>query len=161
TPRPLRRLNQRIPRVLETIIFKAMEKDSAERYATAQELADDLRRFLDDRPIRARRPTLAARCVRWARRHRSLAGARALGELRAGPGLVVSIVPISREADEAVRQRNDADAQRRLARQAVDEVYTAVAEEFLAHQPRLQPLQRQFLLRALQFYEQYAQEKGD
>jgi hypothetical protein len=41
----------------------------ADRYATAQELADDLRRFLDDKPIRARRPTWAQRLWRWARRH--------------------------------------------------------------------------------------------
>ena len=50
-------LNPAIPRELETIVLKAMAKDPAGRYATAQELADDLRRFLEDRPIMARRPT--------------------------------------------------------------------------------------------------------
>ena len=52
--RPPRRLNKAIPAELETIVLKAMAKNPAERYATAQELADDLRRFLDDKPIRAR-----------------------------------------------------------------------------------------------------------
>ena len=53
--RRLRKLDPAIPRDLETIVLKAIEKDPADRYATAGELAEDLRRFLDDRPIRARR----------------------------------------------------------------------------------------------------------
>ncbi len=50
-----------------------MAKDPADRYATAAEMAEDLRRFLDDRPILARRPTLADRAGKWVRRHRALA----------------------------------------------------------------------------------------
>src|SRR5207253_2051947 len=46
-------------------------KNPAERYATAQELADDLERFLDDEPIQARRPTLVQKARRWARRHKA------------------------------------------------------------------------------------------
>jgi serine/threonine protein kinase/Flp pilus assembly protein TadD len=74
-PRLLRRLNRPIPSELETIVLKAMEKNPAERYATAQELADDLRRFLEDKPIRAKRPTLVQRASRWSRRHKPLMGA--------------------------------------------------------------------------------------
>ncbi len=48
-----RRFNPSIPRDLETIILKAMEKEPSVRYATARALADDLRRFLDDQPIQA------------------------------------------------------------------------------------------------------------
>ncbi len=76
-PQPPRRINKAIPAELETIVLKAMEKNPAERYATAKELADDLRRFLDDQPIRARRPSLAQRLVRWSRRHQ--AAVRAAG----------------------------------------------------------------------------------
>jgi tetratricopeptide (TPR) repeat protein len=70
-PRPPRRRNQAIPAELETIVLKALEKNPAERYATAQELADDLERFLKDEPIRARRPTLVQRARKWARRHQA------------------------------------------------------------------------------------------
>jgi serine/threonine protein kinase/cytochrome c-type biogenesis protein CcmH/NrfG len=68
-PRSPKRHNAAIPLELETIVLKAMEKNPAERYATAQELADDLERFLKDEPIRAKRPTLLQRARKWARRH--------------------------------------------------------------------------------------------
>jgi len=57
---------------LETIVLKSMAKEPKSRYATAQEMADDLRRFLDDKPIKAKRPTLIARAIKWRRRHRAL-----------------------------------------------------------------------------------------
>ena len=57
-PRPLRKLDRRIPAELETIVLKAMAKNPDERYQTAQQLADDLRAFLENRPIKAKPPTL-------------------------------------------------------------------------------------------------------
>jgi serine/threonine protein kinase/tetratricopeptide (TPR) repeat protein len=69
-PPPPRRLNKAIPAELETIALKAMEKNPADRYATAQELADDLGRFLRDEPIGAKRPTLVQQARKWTRRHR-------------------------------------------------------------------------------------------
>ncbi|MFO0889037.1 MAG: serine/threonine-protein kinase [Isosphaeraceae bacterium] len=70
-PTPPRRLDPSIPRDLETIVLKAMEKSPSARYGTALQLAEDLRRFLDDQPILARRPRLAERVVKWSRRHRT------------------------------------------------------------------------------------------
>jgi serine/threonine protein kinase/WD40 repeat protein len=69
-PRPLRRLNRAVPVELETVVAKAMAKLPGERYSTAQELAEDLRRFLDDRPVLARRPGPVARLRKWAWRRR-------------------------------------------------------------------------------------------
>ena len=60
-----------IPRELETILLKAMSKEPESRYATAQELADDLRRFLDDKPIKAKRPSFWERGSKWSRRHQT------------------------------------------------------------------------------------------
>lgn len=76
-PPPPRRLNPEIPRDLETIILKATARDPARRYSTAKELADDLRNFLEDKPIKARRITLRERLVRWCRRNPALASSLA------------------------------------------------------------------------------------
>jgi WD40 repeat protein/serine/threonine protein kinase len=67
-PRP-RQLDRRFPRDLETIVLKAMDKDPRRRYATAAALAEDLRRFLADRPVQARRTAQWERAWRWCRRN--------------------------------------------------------------------------------------------
>ncbi|MBI3468745.1 MAG: serine/threonine protein kinase, partial [Planctomycetes bacterium] len=77
-PRPPRRLNKDIPAELETIVLKAIAKNPAERYASAQELADDLDRLLKDEPIKARRPSLVQRTRKWARRHQAPVSAAAV-----------------------------------------------------------------------------------
>ena len=77
-PRPPRRLNAAIPVDLETIVLKAMAKDPAGRYATAQELADDLDRFLKREPIRARRSNAWERSVKWAQRRPAIAALLAM-----------------------------------------------------------------------------------
>ena len=78
-PRPPRSINRDIPTELETIVLKALAKEPQERYACAQELQDDLQRFLEDRPILARWPTLIQRSTKWLRRHKpAVAGVIAL-----------------------------------------------------------------------------------
>src|SRR5262249_36772692 len=72
-PPRLGKLKPEVPRDLETIVQKAIEREPAQRYGSAGELAEDLTRFLDDQPIRARRLTLAERLGRWARRHKTVA----------------------------------------------------------------------------------------
>ncbi|MHB8970371.1 MAG: protein kinase domain-containing protein [Pirellulaceae bacterium] len=67
-----RHVNRSIPHDLETIVLKAMSADPAARYATAQDMADDLRRFLVDEPIRARRTRLLVRARKWTRRHKTI-----------------------------------------------------------------------------------------
>jgi serine/threonine protein kinase len=68
-PRPPRQLNDKIPRDLETVCLKAMAKSPARRYATARELADDLRRHLAGEPIRARPVGTVERLRHWCRRN--------------------------------------------------------------------------------------------
>ena len=73
-PPRLRTLNPDVPLDLETIVHKAMARDPVGRYATARALAEDLRRFLEGRPILARPTTAAERCWRWCKRNPALAG---------------------------------------------------------------------------------------
>jgi serine/threonine protein kinase len=71
-PKPLRQQNKEVPVDLETIVLKCLEKNPNDRYATAQEVADDLRRFLEDKPIQAKRPSLRQRLGKWTQRHSGL-----------------------------------------------------------------------------------------
>jgi serine/threonine protein kinase/outer membrane protein assembly factor BamB len=65
-----RKLNPDIPDDLEAICLKCLEKSPSRRYATASDLRDDLSRFLNHQSVRARRPTVISRAVRWSRRNR-------------------------------------------------------------------------------------------
>jgi WD40 repeat protein len=77
-PPPPRRLDARVPRDIETIVLKAITREPARRYGTAAALAEDLQRYLEDRPIRARRVSVAERLWRWCRRNPWIAGLSAL-----------------------------------------------------------------------------------
>src|SRR5205823_13184260 len=72
-PVPPRQYRPKLARDLETICLKCLEKEPAKRYASALELADDLRAFLDRRPVKARRAGVLERCGRWLRRRKELA----------------------------------------------------------------------------------------
>jgi serine/threonine protein kinase/WD40 repeat protein/tetratricopeptide (TPR) repeat protein len=139
-PRPPRKLNKAIPADLETIVLKAMAKNPAERYATAQDLADDLRRFLEDRPIRARRPTLAQRGRKLVRRHRAVVttmvgGAFAVAAVAIAL-LVYSNVQIEekrKETQSALNQSRESAEQLRLEkRQAQVSLSTFLLDRGLA-----------------------------
>ena len=71
-PTPIRKINPTIPKELATIVHKALERDLNSRYSTASQLADDLRRFLEERPIKARPPTMSDRFRKWSRRNKGI-----------------------------------------------------------------------------------------
>jgi WD40 repeat protein len=96
-----------VPRELETIVLKALSKDPSGRFATAQELADDLRRFLEDRPIRAKRPTLGQRAAKWARRHTAVVYSALVLLALAVIGLSAGIVLIGREQARTAQTAED------------------------------------------------------
>jgi tetratricopeptide (TPR) repeat protein len=169
-PLPPRRLNPTVPRDLETIILKAMDKEPGGRYATAKELADELRRFLEYRPIVARRSTWLGRAGKLARRHRQAVWAvgvsLAILLMSAVVGLAISNFLIARERNQkvtALKQREaalvTAGANLQLARKAVDDVYDQFAEK-IRDLPQMQSLEREFLEKALNYYREFANQKG-
>ena len=80
-PRAPRRVNTAMPTELETIVLKCISKSPTDRYDSAQELADDLQRFLDDKPIKAKRPGPWVRLRKWTKRHKGVSGTVALAVL--------------------------------------------------------------------------------
>lgn len=92
-----RKHNPAIKIDLETVLLKCLHKDPSLRYQTARDLADDLRRFLDDRPILARRPTLLQRSTRWMRRHTAIVTSSMLVLFVAVVALGISTAMIARE----------------------------------------------------------------
>ncbi len=112
-----------IPRDLVTIVHKAIERDPNHRYQSGQGLAEDLQRFIDDEPIRARRISLAERCVRWTRHNPSLAASFASIVVLLVSGIVVSLILVGqRQAallrEEQGRKQAEAIAYRSLVREA-------------------------------------------
>ena len=110
--RPPRAYDKGVPADLETIVLKALAREPVERYATAQELADDLRRFLEHRSIWARRPSWVQRVRKWLRRHQAVVTA---ATTTLAVALAVSTLLISRERDSTLSALRDAEAQRARA----------------------------------------------
>jgi hypothetical protein len=111
-PVPPRQWNPGIPRDLETIALKALAKEPSRRYPSAADMADDLRRWLDGRPIRARRATLAERAARSCRRNpvvTLLCAALALTLITAF-GVVLNALHRERAARAAAEQNFDVAA---------------------------------------------------
>jgi serine/threonine-protein kinase len=107
-PEPPSRLRPGVPRNLEAVCLKCLEKAPARRYATAQALAEDLQRFLAERPTEARPRRWAGRALRTISRHPLRSAAAALGVL------ALVLVPMAAYWWDPDRPLND--TQRRLAR---------------------------------------------
>jgi eukaryotic-like serine/threonine-protein kinase len=121
-PTPPRRHDPAIPRELETILLKAMNREPASRYDTAHGFADDLARFLKHEPIRARRPTALERAAKWSRRHPTVVASAVSGLLLVVVGLTATLLAVNRE-----RARTDAKSKEvgRLAHKLEWELYVS------------------------------------
>lgn len=153
-----RQLNPAIDRDLETICLKCLEKEPARRYPGAAELADDLRRYLDGRPIVARPIGPAGRFWRWCRRNPVVAALAATAIALLFAALAATSIGYVRTS-RALVQRDWSDRQ---ARAAFDEFFTTVAEDTLMNQPGMQPVRRELLDKALRYYRRFlAERRGD
>src|SRR5262249_18797797 len=149
-----------VPRALEAICLKALAKKPADRYATAELLAAEVKRWMADEPVLAYREPLATWAGRWARRHRPLvAGAAAL--LVAGVvGLTAGTILLSRANARTEDQRARAEANFAKAREAVDEYFTKISESKLLNVPGLQPLRKELLESARKYYQGFLNDRG-
>lgn len=166
-PVPPRQINRAIPVDLETIVLKAISKSPTDRYATAGNLAADLRRFLEERPILARRPTVIDRTGKWIRRHPSMVTAVLLLLFCGTIGLAVSRAMIAREhrATKAAYVREneravEAEAQFQMARRAADEMIR-LAEDELSDRPFQEGLRKQLLETALIYYQEFIETRSE
>jgi WD40 repeat protein len=126
-PVPPSRLQPQVPRDLETICLKCLEKEPAQRYASAELLADDLRRFLTGVPIAARRPSRIIRAGRWCRRNPATAMASLLGviAIAAAGGLAASqafTLQLRREQQLTKAALDDAQLQRAVAAEKAEQL---------------------------------------
>jgi tetratricopeptide (TPR) repeat protein/tRNA A-37 threonylcarbamoyl transferase component Bud32 len=153
-PRPPRKLNDRIPRDLDTIVLKCLAKEPGGRYQTATELGADLQRWLDGEPIRARPVGAAERCWRWCRRNpriAALAGSVSLLTLTVAVVSTVSAIWIKRQQSETESAREDAAGNLQKARRAM-QMLTEVGED-LEDIPLVQEVRMRWLEKTLdEFY---------
>ncbi len=153
-PRSLRSHNPSIPVDLETIILKALAKEPTERYTTAGEMADDLQRFIEEKPIKARCPSLMDRAVKWSRRHKTLVAATAIILLLTTIGsLAIAMITVQARAKTA-RALEQSEGSLAIALRVIDDIYTQVAITWLADQPQLTQMEQAFLAKAQAAYEE-------
>ncbi len=166
-----RRLNPKLPRDLETICLKCLEKEPARRYASAEALAEDLRRYLSSETITARPATGLERAGKWARRRPSAAtalgvSAVALLALIAGGAYynarLRSALQETREAkDEAVESLASSESSYQLARRAVDRFLIQISESVLFEEPGMLALRNELLGEARDFFQEFIEIRED
>jgi serine/threonine protein kinase/Flp pilus assembly protein TadD len=153
-----RTINQAIPAELETIILKSIAKHPEERYDTALELGNDLRRYLEDEPILARRPTMLQRLRKWGRRHKPLVTAGIILLAVASVGLAVSTALIWQARRQAETQRLLAEQHFAQALETVDRMSRTIGVQ--SNPPGNLELERKAIAEeALKFYLRLLKEK--
>jgi tetratricopeptide (TPR) repeat protein len=184
-PVPPSRLVPGLPRDVETIALKCLQKEPAKRYESATALADDLKRFVEGRPIEARRVSQTERTYRWCKRNPAVAGLlgtvavllvvgfagataaaihfrrTAASERTARREASIALGEAIEARREAIKQSQAAEASFAHARKAVDESFTTVSESKLLNVPGLRALRAELLGSAITFYEQFIQEHRD
>jgi tetratricopeptide (TPR) repeat protein len=162
-PVPPRRLQPAVPQDLDTICLKCLQKEPGQRYASAERLADDLRRFAEGRPIAARSVGRAERLWRWCKRN-PLPAMLAAGLLVVVVGGLAGVTALWLEAsgqrdrarterDAAAVARDESQKNLELAKKAVDESFLVAKDQPLLQQEEMRHVRRLLLEKALPFYE--------
>jgi hypothetical protein len=133
-PRSPRKINDKVPRDLETICLKCLEKAPTRRYPSAEALAADLRRFLAGEPVQARPVTGVERLWKWARRRPALAGLVVVVVLALAGGLAGALAFAWKEAalrKDANERRAEAEEARNNLLKSNDQLLSTAAQGLL------------------------------
>jgi eukaryotic-like serine/threonine-protein kinase len=184
-PRHPRKVEPAMPADLARIIMACLDKDRTRRYASARDLADDLRRFRDGLPVRVSPLGMWQRGIKWARRRPAVAALTAFCVVALFSLVAVGWIynawlegalaqtrserdKVELEKERAVKAREAtvlekqrADENLRLARRAVDHMLSRVGQERLANEPRMQRVRKDLLEEALRFYERFLLTSGN
>jgi tRNA A-37 threonylcarbamoyl transferase component Bud32/tetratricopeptide (TPR) repeat protein len=153
-----RMLNPAVPVDLETICLKCLQKERGKRYASAQELADEIQRFIDGVPIHARPVSRAERVLRWCKRNprvAALSGATIAGTLAALIAVTVAYYETSRAYAQA-------EEEFQAAKGAVDEFFMDVADNRIWQRfPGTQEFRKELLEKTQLYYEGFMNRQGE
>jgi serine/threonine protein kinase len=170
-PVPPRQLQPHVPVDLETVCLKCLRKEPRLRYASAEGLAEDLRRFLAGEPVRARPLGRLGRLWRWCRRRPLVAALTASLGLALTAGFVAVFAEWRRaeanhlkvldEQVKTTRERDKADQSFRDAEETVDRYLTRVSQSRLLRVPGMRPLRLELLAEARDYYRTFLRRRGD
>ncbi len=150
---PPRALSPDVPKALEAICLKAMATKIENRYQTCELLATDIQRWLDDQPVTAWQEPWTVRAGRWVRQHpKTVTGVLAALAVGLVAAVLIGLV--------TYYLKEEALANYRVARRAVDQFYTEVAEEGLLSQPGQEPKRKELLGSAKEAYSQFVVKYG-
>ncbi len=158
-----RTIDPSIPRDLETICMKCLQKERERRYGSARELAEELKRYLNGEPIQARPISSGERVIRWCRRNPKVATWIGVAVSAMIVALIASFSAFMVQSwalEEVRAAKLESDESYRKAREAVDEWFTQISEYDLLNEPALQPLRRDLLERALDYYGDFLRQRG-
>ncbi len=158
-----RRIKPAIPRDLEAICLRALDKSPAQRYASAFDLQDDLERFLDGRAIQARRVSTLGRVVRWSTRNPAVAGmmvGAVAMMITAIAALTSMLIRAERDRQVIMSERERVVRSLGFAEQAVDQLLTEVQQE-LAEFPAMDQIRSRLLERALRVQQHIVAEQDN
>ena len=170
-----RELDPTIAHPLDAVCAKALATQRADRYQRAEDVAEDVRRWLLDEPVSVYSDPFPVRIMRFSRRHRTLVTSLAALLITAVFGLSVGVVLIDRERARTDKQRKIAVEQTkiaeanaatalqnlRLAQNAADGLLGEVADVDLAEIPQMEPVRKRLLEKARAGYQQFLSQKGD
>jgi tetratricopeptide (TPR) repeat protein/tRNA A-37 threonylcarbamoyl transferase component Bud32 len=156
-PEPPSLARAKVPRDLETICLKCLEKDPRRRYSGVQTLADDLRCWLDSRPISARRVGIAERAWLWCKRRPAVA-ALTFAVLLASFGGTAAVIAVQARANANLKAANQREKQRfALTMDAIKLFHGEVSEDLLMKEKQFEGPRARLLKGAADFYERLEQ----